>query len=70
MTPFAAGEYLKKIPPDEPVFVLRGKDILADRIVDQWADLLEAHDGRSGKIAGARQVASEMRSCADRKLPD
>ena len=68
MKPFAAAEYLKALPKDEPVFVLRATDILADRIVDEWANLLERHDGRSGKIAGARQVASEMRSCVDRKL--
>ena len=70
MTRFQAIEYLKQLPESEPVFVLRATDILADQIVVEWANLLERHDGRSGKIAGAREVAKEMREWPYRKLPD
>lgn len=49
--------------PDEPMFVLLGRDRLAPSLVDEWADLAEgglAHS--SEKIAEARQCAAAMRA--------
>lgn len=70
MTPLAAIEHLRAMPPEEPVFVLRAQDRLASFIVDHWATLAEAEGVRSGKVAGARECARDMKSWPTQKLPD
>jgi hypothetical protein len=64
---------INKAAPDEPVFVLRGKDICSAFAVRQWANVAEAgghHEPE--KIAHARQWADKMeaysRSVAPRTL--
>lgn len=49
----------------EPVFVLRGSDVLAPVLVRFWADLVESHYRRNGvtmtpKVAAARVLALQM----------
>jgi hypothetical protein len=31
------GDLIQKIPEDEPVFLIRGKDIVAPEVIRQWA---------------------------------
>ncbi len=66
----AAIEYLKQLPPEEPVFVLRAQDQLAARTVGVWATLAEQEGVRSGKVAGARDCSEEMSRWPTQKLPD
>lgn len=49
----------------EPVFVLRGEDVLAPVLVRFWANLVESHYRRAGltmtpKVAAARVLALQM----------
>lgn len=62
--------YLGKVPADEPVFVLRGQDILASHFVKRWASMLEDMNGPLAKIAEAKLVALEMKRWKPRKIPD
>lgn len=58
---------------DEPIFVLRAQDALAQLVVDYWADQAERLNCSPAKVQEARQVASDMRVWAvrnERKLPD
>lgn len=49
----------------EPVFVLRGSDVLAPVLVRFWADLVESHYRRTGltmtpRVGEARVLALQM----------
>lgn len=63
-------------PPDEPLFLLRGQDILAPEIVRAYADEVkrEGAFGRPGKndatIRRLHDVADRMGYWQPRKLPD
>jgi hypothetical protein len=61
------------IHDDEPVFLLRGQDIIAPHIVDSWAIMAE-HRGASPHIVeAAREQARRMREWGFRhgaKVPD
>lgn len=50
-----------RIPEDEPVFLLRGKDVLAPKTVEAWADLAEQMGASEHIVATARQQAKDMR---------
>jgi hypothetical protein len=54
----------------EPVFVLRGQDILAADVVEHWADLAAIAGVNRDKIEGARQIAAEMRAYPGRRKPN
>ena len=60
----------RKIPEDEPVFLLRAQDRLAADTVDFWADALESNGGPEDIVAAAREHANKMRDWSPRKLPD
>ena len=62
--------YLQKIPPDEPVFVLRAQDCLASEMVEKWAIRARALDVNVDKINTANGVAEEMLQWPKRKIPD
>ncbi|MCK5615395.1 hypothetical protein KAR91_76735 [Candidatus Pacearchaeota archaeon] len=53
---------LKKVHPDEPIFVLCARDPLAPRCVRKWAyDALQRNDGtKIDKINEALKTADEM----------
>jgi hypothetical protein len=58
---------------DEPVFVLRAKDILAPRTVRYWANQAERFKVSKEKVEEARYLANQMESWAaieGDKLPD
>lgn len=61
---------LGKAKDDEPVFILRGQDLLSDRLVDKWADRAEASGCSPEKVQEARNLAKAMRNYWNRKLPD
>lgn len=63
-------ELIRRIPDEEPVFMLRGQDQLAPAIVRAWADAAEAAGVRSGKVADARRQADDMDQWQPKKLPD
>jgi hypothetical protein len=65
-----AVEYVKSIPADEPVFVLRGQDVLAATTVEFWAHGAANLDVKPEKIDGARACAQQMADWPTRKLPD
>ena len=51
----------QKAADDEPIFVLRAKDVLAPQVVEQWADAAERHGTPEAKVAEARALAVQMR---------
>ncbi len=60
----------KRIPEDEPVFLLRAQDSLAAGLVLQWADELEGQGGSIELADTARRWAKEMELWPIKKLPD
>jgi hypothetical protein len=71
MSAATAIEYLKGLPPDEPVFVLRGQDITAPHFVKEWARLQQSlRHANDEKWQEAYRTAEEMRYWPTRKLPD
>lgn len=48
------------IAADEPVFLLRAKDLSAPEVIEAWADLAEEH-GAPVRAAAAREWAQEFR---------
>lgn len=57
----------KDIPPDEPVFILRGQDVLAPRAIRAYADELERESVRRNSISLER-MAEECHVVADQML--
>ncbi len=58
----------KVIDPAEPLFILRGQDMLAPIVVRLYAELLQSHG-----LAGASEVkahAAAMERWQPRKMPD
>ena len=53
--------------PDEPMFVLLGRDPMAGMLVDIWADLREERGEAPDKVAEARECASKLRAWAEAK---
>lgn len=47
--------------PDEPMFILLGRDTRAPSLVDEWADVSEARGTDPAKVAEARACADAMR---------
>jgi hypothetical protein len=62
--------YLRGLPPDEPVFILRGRDPLASATINHWCALHQLHGGDPAKRSGATLVASELLAWPEKKLPD
>lgn len=52
----------EKAEPDEPVFVLLGRDPHAHRLVELWAHMRELRDGITEQVEEARDCAQQMRS--------
>lgn len=61
------------IPEDEPVFLIRGRDMAAPGAVEAWANLAEALGADANIVTAARNHAALMRQyqgCRERKVPD
>jgi len=54
----------------EPIFILRGRDILAPHIVMAWALSAEKSGIGLKKIAGAWEAAEKMIVWPGRRMPD
>lgn len=64
-------ECLKNAADDEPIFVLRAQDCIADMLVDCWAKCMQNDLGEDHpKVIGAKKVAAEMRAWKFRKISD
>lgn len=61
---------LAKVQPGEPIFVLRGQDLLAPLLVREWASLAELRGCAPEKVAEARECAAAMERWPTRKYPD
>lgn len=70
---------LGKANDNEPVFILRGQDMLAPAVVRMWADMLDAVAKASStknrskqhrKAHDARLLAARMEAWPTRKMPD
>lgn len=60
-----------RIPDEEPIFILRGQDILAPETIEFWCQLAEkAGVSPSRKVMEARDLAKDMREWPKRKRPD
>jgi hypothetical protein len=77
MTPAEAIEYANRLPPDEPCFILRGRDAFAPGAVQSWAVLCLSANPKLVKTRAkgerAMVLAEEMRDWQERhgaKIPD
>lgn len=61
---------LAKAADDEPIFILRGQDQLADTVVDYWASLARGAGVDMARVTEARNLADAMRAWPKRKIPD
>jgi hypothetical protein len=60
---------LKRAHPDEPVFVLRGADVLAAKTVEYWAYLAHLNGSDDITVAGALKIARTMRDWTRKLIP-
>ncbi|MFQ5911128.1 MAG: hypothetical protein ACE5IJ_10480 [Thermoplasmata archaeon] len=63
-------ELIRRIPPDEPVFLIRGQDQVAGDAVRAWADLHEQAGGDPEVSRLAREQAKLMDAWPKKKLAD
>ena len=61
---------LKIIPSDEPVFLVRGQDMLAGDVARFWADRAEALGAAAHIVQAAREHADAMDAWPHKKVPD
>jgi hypothetical protein len=59
-----------KIPEDEPVFLIRGQDIVAGNTLRTWADLAEKAGADPDIVALVRNHAVKMDHWPKKKVPD
>jgi hypothetical protein len=55
---------------DEPLFVLRAQDILAPRVIRDWARMAEIKGCPLQKVQEANKIADAMEAWPNRKYPD
>ncbi|MGN6094498.1 MAG: hypothetical protein ACTHOL_19275 [Luteibacter jiangsuensis] len=60
----------RRIPIDEPVFLLRAQDQFAPAAVRHWAELVEAGGGDTAIVSSAREHAARMEAWPIKKVPD
>lgn len=58
------------IPDDEPVFLLRAKDVTAASVVEHWADMVQLKGGDPEMVQMARDHAQKMREWPEHHVPD
>lgn len=61
---------LEKIPDDEPLFLVRGQDILSVQVVLQWIHSAMCAGVEGGKIQDAFLCAAAMAKWPSKKTPD
>lgn len=63
----------KKIPDDEPVFLFRGQDIGAPKMIEMYAEYIASMGAKSDIVEAAREQANKMREWQKNKkakVPD
>jgi hypothetical protein len=63
-------ETLAKAADDEPIFVLRANDEIAETTVRHWAAVAIVRGVDGAKVLQALEVADAMRDWPRKKLPD
>lgn len=58
------------VPIGEPVFLIRGQDIVGAAAVRAWADLAEANGAAVQIVEAARSHAAQMELWPDKKVAD
>nr|WP_281719934.1 hypothetical protein [Nitrosomonas nitrosa] len=58
------------VHPDEPVFLIRGQDVVAGDAVRAWADLAEERGADQRMLEIAREQAAKMDAWPKKKIPD
>jgi hypothetical protein len=66
----AAGDRTSMVPFDEPVFLIRGQDVVGGEAVRAWADLAEKAGASADIIKAARDHAARMDAWQPKKVPD
>ncbi|MCG8407781.1 MAG: hypothetical protein MI923_21485 [Phycisphaerales bacterium] len=61
---------LEKVADDEPIFVLRARDVIAPMAVEHWAEMAAKLQVNPQKVLEAYQCAESMRNWKERRLPD
>lgn len=61
---------VRLIPKDEPVFLIRGQDIVGGDAVRAWAALAESKGAKPDILAIAREHAGKMDAWPKKKTPD
>ncbi len=51
----------EKIPEDEPVFILRGKDLLSGIVVEEWIRLAERWKVNDDKLRRAKEHLRDIK---------
>lgn len=60
---------VRDLAPNEPFFILRGSDLLADYLVEVWARNAETQGCSVKTVQAARMKAAEMRKFSPRRYP-
>lgn len=63
-------KYLKNVPENEPLFLVRAQDFLSDETVMYWANRADELRVNEEKINEARNLARQMRHYRPKKYPD
>lgn len=61
---------MRRIPADEPVFLIRGQDAVGGAAVRAWAELAEANGAGGHILAVARNHAAKMDAWPKKKVAD
>jgi len=59
-----------KVPDEEPIFILRARDITAAHAVMHWAERAERNNVPEEKVCGAIKTAYEMKKWPAQRMPD
>lgn len=66
----AAGDRTSMVPFDEPVFLIRGQDLVGGEAVRAWAALAEKAGASPDILKAARDHAARMDAWQPKKVPD
>lgn len=62
--------HIPGIPDDEPVFVIRGKDLLSGTIVDEYGLMAEKAGSPQESVERVREAATILHLWPNKKIPD
>ncbi len=56
--------------PEEPLFLLRGRDPFAPEVVRQWAEIADLNNVNTIKVEEAKDCATRMQEYEPKRKPD